>query len=105
MKMYQIEICIDDNISGITSLPNQTGLFGLSTSGTPSTQTAKAIAIKNCEFLLSQFLLLFGKGKNKKDGTRAVAIKNCEPRNLDCEYLLLHWQKQERQNKKSCHQD
>jgi len=44
--------------------------------------------------------LLFGKGKNKKDGTREVAIKNFEPRNLDCEffaignldceYLLLH---------------
>jgi len=56
-----------------------------------------------------QFLLLFGKGKNKKDGTRAVAIKNCEPRNLDaignldCEYFLLHWQKQERWNKRSCH--
>jgi len=81
----------------------------LSTSGTLSTRTAKAVAIKNCEFLLSQFLLLFGKGKNKKDGTREVTINNCEPRhldceffgigNLDCEYLLWIRQKQERQNK------
>ena len=67
----------DGKISGTTLLQNQTSLFGLLTSGTLSTQTAKAV----------------------------IAIKNCDPGNLDCEYLQCLGQEQGRGHEICCHQE
>ena len=76
VKLY-FDKTIDAKISGTTLLQNQTSLFGLLTSGTLSTQTAKAvIAIKNCD---PGNLDCHSLGKNKGEGMRFVAIKNCLP--------------------------